>query len=99
MLPNRLLLISLLLIPSFSVRAEDAQPVTTLLGAGVWSRPAYDGSDTSHVVPIPMIRYYGQPWFARTTFGVLEGGARAEVLSGFTLGAQLAYEGGRDRSE
>lgn len=79
--------------------AEDAPPVTTLLGAGVWSRPAYDGADTSHTVPIPVVRYYGQPWFARTTFGMLEGGARAELLSGFTLGAQLAYEGGRDSTE
>lgn len=79
--------------------AEDAPNDDILLGAGIWSRPAYDGANTNHTIAIPVIRYYGQPWFARTTFGMLEGGARVEVFSGFSLGAQLAYEGGRDSSE
>jgi outer membrane scaffolding protein for murein synthesis (MipA/OmpV family) len=48
---------------------------------------------------IPVIRHYGRPWFARTTFGVLEGGVRTELVSGLAVGAQLAYESGRDRSE
>lgn len=96
---TRLLLIALLAITSPSAWAEDTPPVTTLLGAGIWSRPVYDGADTNHTVLIPVVRYYGQPLFARTTFGLLEGGARTELLSGFTVGAQLAYEGGRDSTE
>lgn len=83
-----------------AVRAEDAAPLTTLLGAGVWSRPAYDGADGSQAtVLIPVVRHYGRTWFARTTYGVLEGGARAQLASGLTVGAQLAYEGGRDKAQ
>ena len=73
--------------------------MTTLLGAGIWSRPAYDGADSRKTDLIPVVRYYGKPWFARTTFGTLEGGARTELLSGFTVGAQIAYEGGRNSTE
>jgi outer membrane scaffolding protein for murein synthesis (MipA/OmpV family) len=80
--------------------AQEAAPVTTLLGAGLWSRPAYDGASNSQATaPIPVVRHYGRTWFARTTYGVLEGGARAEVASGLTVGAQLAYEGGRSQAE
>lgn len=94
-------LLSLLLLTSgLSVAlADDVPSFNILLGAGVWSRPAYDGANTNHTVPIPVIRYYGKPWFARTTFGMLEGGARVELLNGFTVGTQLAYEGGRDSVE
>lgn len=80
-------------------RAQDAAPVSTLLGAGVWSRPAYEGANSQTSVLIPVVRYYGRTLFARTTFGVLEGGARVDVASGLSLGVQLAYEGGRDSSE
>lgn len=81
--------------------AQDASPGATLLGAGLWSRPAYDGSDAGQTLAvIPVVRYEGEPWFARTTMGVLEGGARTGwASSGLTVGAQLAYEGGRDRAE
>lgn len=82
-----------------SAQAEDVPPPATLIGAGAWSRPAYKGADTNILTPIPVVRYYGKPWFMRTTFGMLEGGVRTEVLSGLTLGAQLAYEGGRNSSE
>lgn len=99
MLRTRLLWMALLVIASPAAWSEDTPSVTTLLGAGLWSHPAYDGADTSHTMPIPVVRYYGQPWFARTTFGMLEGGARVELASGFTVGAQLVYEGGRDNSE
>lgn len=98
MLRARLLLLTLLLAP-LPTLAEDQAPTSVLLGAGLWSHPAYDGADTSHTMLIPVVRYYGQPWFARTTFGMLEGGARIELASGFTVGAQVAYEGGRDPSE
>jgi outer membrane protein len=48
---------------------------------------------------IPVVRYYGQPLFARTTQGVLEGGLRWNIGSGVAVGAQLAYEEGRETSE
>ena len=99
MLSTRLLLTTLLLMMSFTACAEDTPPVTTLLGAGLWSRPAYDGADINQTTLIPVVRYYGHPWFVRTTFGMLEGGTRVELLSGFNVGVQLAYEGGRESSE
>jgi outer membrane scaffolding protein for murein synthesis (MipA/OmpV family) len=68
----------------------------TLLGAAVRTRPAYDGSATQRTDVVPVVRYYGRPWFARTTQGILEAGARTELAPGFHAGAQLAYEPGRD---
>jgi outer membrane scaffolding protein for murein synthesis (MipA/OmpV family) len=94
-----LLYFALLALTFTSARAEDTAPITTLIGAGVWSRPAYNGADTNRLSLIPVIRYYGQPWFLRTTFGLLEGGVRTEVLSGLTLGGQLAYESDRASTE
>jgi len=70
-----------------------------LIGAGLRARPAYDGSASQRGEPIPVLRYYGRPWFARTTQGLLEGGARVELAPGLNLGVQLAYEGGRAASE
>src|SRR5262244_576969 len=66
----------------------------TLLGAAVRTRPAYDGSASQRTDLIPIVRYYGHPFFARTTQGVLEGGARGEIVSGLVYGAQIAYEAG-----
>jgi MipA family protein len=71
----------------------------TALGAAVRTRPAYDGSSDQRTDLIPLIRYYGKPWFARTTQGVLEGGARWPLARGLDLGVQLAYEEGRETSE
>ena len=71
----------------------------TLLGAALRSRPAYDGSATQRADIVPVILYYGRPWFARTTQGVLEAGARTELAPGFHAGAQLAYEPGPDNPE
>ena len=71
----------------------------TLLGAGVRSRPAYDGSDSRQSELIPFVRYYGRRWFARTTQGVLEGGVREELAPLFWVGAQAAFEPGRRKSE
>jgi MipA family protein len=70
-----------------------------LLGAGVRSRPAYDGSASQRTDLVPVLRYYGRPWFARTTQGMLEGGARMEIAPGLAFGVQVAYESGRKRSE
>src|SRR5258705_9065476 len=74
-------------------------PLPEWIGAGVRTRPAYDGSAAQRTELIPTVRYYGTPWFARTTQGILEGGARMELARDFNVGAQLAYEGGRIASE
>lgn len=71
----------------------------TLLGVAVRTRPAYDGSLSQVTDLVPVVRYYGQPWFARTTQGILEGGLRWNLGSGVAAGLQLAYEEGRDSSE
>lgn len=71
----------------------------TLLGPGLRSRPAYDGSAARHVELVPVVLYLGQPWFVRSTQGVLEGGVRIELAPGLHAGAQLAYEPGRKTSE
>lgn len=82
-----------LMLP-FTALAND-----TLLGAALRTRPAYDGSDSQRVDIVPVVRYYGRPWFARTTQGILEGGVRSELAPDFYAGAQLAYEAGRKQSE
>jgi outer membrane scaffolding protein for murein synthesis (MipA/OmpV family) len=85
----RLWLICLLLAPAAAVAQEDY----TLIGAGVRTRPDFDGAKKQVVDIIPVLRYYGKPLFARTTQGILEGGARAELSPGLAAGLQLAYEG------
>ena len=70
----------------------------TLLGAGLRSRPAYDGSATQQTEAVPVLRYFGPNGFARSTQGVLEAGARGEFASGLHAGVQLAYEPGRQAS-
>ena len=67
----------------------------SLLGPGLRWRPAYDGSSSHRLEAVPVIRYLGQPLFARSTQGVLEGGLRMELAPGLHAGAQLAYEPGR----
>jgi outer membrane protein len=70
-----------------------------LLGPGLRSRPAYDGSAAQRTELVPVIRWFGTSWFARSTQGVLEGGLRTEIAPGLHAGAQLAYESGRQNSE
>ncbi|MFN0316726.1 MAG: MipA/OmpV family protein [Burkholderiales bacterium] len=70
-----------------------------VLGAGLRWRPAYGGSDVQGTELVPVIRYLRQPWFVRSTQGVLEGGARMVLTPGFHAGAQLAYEPGRATGE
>ena len=92
--------LALALLVPLQVFAQTAPPEDyTLIGAGVRTRPAYDGSASQTTDLIPVLRYYGKPLFVRTTQGILEGGARTEVSPGLALGAQLAYEAGRKRSE
>jgi len=69
------------------------------IGPGVRSRPAYDGSKDRQTEFIPAVRYLGQTWFVRSTEGVLEGGARLQLMPGLVGGAQLAYEAGRQSNE
>lgn len=71
----------------------------SLLGPGLRSRPAYDGSSSQRIEVVPVVRYFGQPWFARSTQGVLEGGVRMELAPGLYAGAQFAHEPGRQTSE
>jgi outer membrane scaffolding protein for murein synthesis (MipA/OmpV family) len=79
--------------------AQRLAPEEKLLGVAVWSRPAYQGADSQRLDIIPVIRYYGEHLFARTTQGLLEGGARLSLAPGLHLGVQLAYEQGRRTSE
>jgi MipA family protein len=71
----------------------------SMIGPGLRSRPAYDGSGSQHVEFVPVIRHFGEYWFVRSTQGVLEGGPRLELAPGLHAGAQLAYEPGRRASE
>jgi len=87
----RFVLLILLAVP-LAVAAQDDDE--TLLGAGLYSRPKFDGSSKRSLDPIPVVRYYGKPWFARTTQGILEGGGRWQIGKGVAAGAQLAYEAG-----
>ena len=71
----------------------------SLLGPGLRLRPAYDGSGSRRAELVPVIRYLGQPLFARSTQGVLEAGVRMELADGLHAGAQVAYEPGRLRND
>lgn len=99
--PSLLLIATLVssTLPALAQAADSAPVPSTIIGAGVWSRPAYIGSDERVLAAIPSLRYYGTPWFARTTQGMLEGGTRTELFDGLSLGTQLAYEGGRDNKD
>lgn len=90
----RWLLVALLLPASVA-----AQDDFVLLGLGVRSLPRYDGSSRQEVDVIPIVRWYGQALFARTSQGMLEGGARRELLPGLVAGVQIAYEAGNERTD
>src|SRR6267154_5033460 len=91
----RCMALALPLIVPLAAFAQTALPDYAWIGAGVRTRPAYDGSAAQRTDLIPTVRYYGGPWFVRTTQGIFEGGARTELARGLNVGAQLAYEGGR----
>src|SRR5438309_912613 len=95
----RCLALALLLIAPLAALAQNVVPDYAWIGAGVRTRPAYDGSNAQRTDLIPTVRVYGEPWFARTTQGILEGGAKMQLARGLNVGAQLAYEGGRLASE
>ncbi len=93
------LIFGLSLVVPLAAFAQSASEDYALVGAGLRARPAYDGAASERGELVPVLRYYGRPWFARTTQGILEGGARTELARGLNLGAQLAYEGGRLQRE
>jgi outer membrane scaffolding protein for murein synthesis (MipA/OmpV family) len=80
----------LLALPLIAAAEDDY----TLFGAGLRTRPKFDGSSDRTTDVIPVVRYYGERWFARTTQGILEGGARWNLRPGLDTGLQLAYEQG-----
>jgi outer membrane protein len=88
-----------LLLPLPALSQAPVPDDYTLIGAGVRSRPAYDGSKSQRGDLVPLIDYDGRLLFARTTQGILEAGARYRLGEGFRLGAQLAYEEGRKTRE
>jgi len=90
--PCAVLLLACALLPQ-AARAELSND--SLLGPGLRWRPAYDGSASQRFELVPVIRYFGEHAFVRSTQGVLEGGARVELIPGLHAGAQLAYEPGR----
>jgi outer membrane scaffolding protein for murein synthesis (MipA/OmpV family) len=88
MIPHRYLLA--VALASSSALAESE----SLLGAGQRGRPKYEGSDRQTSEMVPIVRYYGGPLFARTTHGMLEGGARLAVTRSLAAGVQMAHEPG-----
>jgi outer membrane protein len=95
----RRVIASLLLIAPLPALAQIVDEDYTLLGLAVRTRPAYLGSLSQRTDLVPVVRYYGQPLFARTTQGILEGGLHWNLGSGLAAGLQLAYQEGRDSSE
>jgi len=85
-------LLCLLGLP-LTVIAQDTNP--TLLGAGIRSRPDYDGARKQTTDLIPVVRWYRGPLFARTTQGIAEAGARVDLARSLQAGVQLAYEAER----
>lgn len=86
----RLAIVLLLTLPSLAAAQEDYM----FLGAGGYWRPKFEGSGERTVELIPAVRYFRGPWFARTTQGMLEGGAQWNLRPGLDGGVQLAYESG-----
>src|SRR5262245_19097817 len=92
-------LLVVLWVPVTALAQPAALEEYTLLGAGVRSRPAYDGSASRVIDVVPAVRYYGDILFARTTQGIFEGGARYYPAKGLAIGAQVAYQAGHHQSE
>jgi len=71
----------------------------SLVGAGMRSQPAYDGANAQRGQLVPVLRYFSDPWFLRSTQDVLETGLRARLATNLHAGVQLAYEPGRITGE
>jgi outer membrane scaffolding protein for murein synthesis (MipA/OmpV family) len=86
-------LIALALVSSCAIANENTNG-DGLLGAALRSRPRYDGADQQKGDLVPVVRYSHGAWFARTTHGLLEGGARFAMPGGLAAGVQVAHEAG-----
>ncbi|MGE5638635.1 MAG: MipA/OmpV family protein [Clostridia bacterium] len=91
--------LSFLLVLAVAVPAAAESQYPNIAGAGIRSRPAYDGSKSQRLDVVPILDWSRNALFARTVQGVLEAGARVEAGGGWKLGGQLAYEEGRKASE
>jgi outer membrane scaffolding protein for murein synthesis (MipA/OmpV family) len=89
----------LLAVLALALPAAAESQYPNVAGAGLRSRPAYDGSKSQRLDVVPILDWSRGALFARSVQGVLEAGARADLGSGWKLGAQLAYEEGRKASE
>jgi MipA family protein len=90
---SSLALVGSALLLGMPALANDEDP--TLIGLGLRARPAYEGANSNRGELYPVLRVYRGPFFARTTQGKLEGGARFSPMRGLSVGGQLAFEGGR----
>ncbi len=90
---RRCALLGLCVLLPWAAQAELSND--SIIGLGLRTRPAYDGSSTQLTEAVPVLRYLGPVVFARSTQGVLEGGARFELSAGLHAGVQLSYEPGR----
>jgi outer membrane scaffolding protein for murein synthesis (MipA/OmpV family) len=95
MLP-KLSFICLLLISPIGLAFAAETPSPALIGASVRIGPEYDGSRSTDIGLIPVLMYSKDLWFARTTEGILEAGAKAVLFGNLNYGIQAAYEEGRD---
>lgn len=66
------------------------------IGAGLTVRPNYDGGEQTVVAPVPLFGLRFGPAFARVDRGIPEAGLRYQLTRGLSVGAQIAYEAGRD---
>jgi outer membrane scaffolding protein for murein synthesis (MipA/OmpV family) len=86
----------LLLISAIDLAFAAETPSPTLIGASVRIGPEYDGSRSTDIGLIPVLMYSKDLWFARTSEGILEAGAKAILFDNMYYGIQVAYEEGRD---
>ncbi len=91
--------ISLLILamPLIAIAEDNSDP--NIFGLALQSGPAYIGSDSNKVSPIPIIMFAKGPWFVQTTEGILETGLKQDFLNNYSAGIQLAYEDGRFRKD
>lgn len=89
----RALFLAACMAAAFGASAQE-RPDFTMLGAGIRSKPEFLGSNARKAEIVPVVRYYGETLFARTTHGALEGGARWALARGLEGGAQLAWDEG-----
>ena len=88
-------ILTVLSLPSAAFAQDEPAHAKNLIGPAVRVEPEYEGSDKSRTKPIPILDYTSGAFFARSTQGILETGARYKVLNNLSIGAQAAFEPGR----